>query len=76
MLSEYKLDYRKAKPNRFAGRVNAAPVNAAPVKKDQRVVILDPDVSKIFTSSEAVNKVLRALIANMPPTKARKTASE
>jgi hypothetical protein len=39
---EYDLDYSKAKPNRFAGRI----------AKDRLVVLLDPEVSKVFTNSE------------------------
>ena len=53
---EYQFDYRKARPNRFADRVDP-----------QRLVItLDPDVGKVFTTSEAVNSILRALIERMP----------
>jgi len=54
MLPEYKFDYRQAKPNRFM------------LEDDQRVVILDSDVAAYFKDSEAVNRVLRALIATMP----------
>jgi hypothetical protein len=56
LLPEYQFDYRKARPNRFADRV------------DQRrlVITLDPDVGKVFTTSESVNNVLRALIEVMP----------
>ncbi len=56
MSAEYKLDYKKAKPNRFANRMKASPL----------VVVLDPDVAKIFTSAEEVNKALRAIISAMP----------
>ena len=56
MLLEYNFDYREARPNRFAERIY----------KDRRVVILDPDISKVFTSSESVNTILRALITSMP----------
>lgn len=56
MLSEYNFDYRKARPNRFAARFS----------KEHRIVILDPDVSKVFTSQASVNSVLRALITAMP----------
>jgi hypothetical protein len=56
MLPEYRFDYSKARPNRFAGRVDESRV----------VVVLDPDVSEVFTTPESVNKVLRALISNMP----------
>jgi len=56
MASEYDFDYSKAKPNRFAGRIAS----------DQTVVLLDPEVSKVFTDSESVNAALRALIAAFP----------
>jgi hypothetical protein len=53
---EYRFDYSKSKPNRFAGKV----------EDDALVVVLDPDVAEVFTSSEAVNTALRALIAVIP----------
>lgn len=58
MLPEYRFDYSKAKPNRFA-----------PFMKSDLVVtvVLDPDVSQVFTTPEAVNRALRAIIAAMPP---------
>jgi hypothetical protein len=59
---EYYFDYRKARPNRFAGRID----------KDRVLVVLDPDIAEVFTNGEAVNRVLRALITSMPkPTRAR-----
>jgi hypothetical protein len=58
MRAEYRFDYSKAKPNRFASRVD----------KSLLVVALDPDVAEVFTTPEAVNKVLRALISAMPTT--------
>lgn len=56
MREEYRFDYNKAKPNRFAERLG----------EDQIVVVLDPDVAAVFQSPEAVNRVLRALITTMP----------
>jgi hypothetical protein len=56
MLPEYRFDYAKARPNRFASRISS----------DQIVVTLDPDVAEVFTSSESVNTILRALIEAMP----------
>ena len=56
LLPEYRFDYTKAKPNRFA-------------PKDIRMVRLDPDIAAVFTSAEQVNTVLRALIETMPPAK-------
>jgi len=56
MASEYHFDYSKAKPNRFASRMKDAPL----------VAVIDPDVAKVFTTTEQVNKALRALISAMP----------
>jgi hypothetical protein len=53
---EYRFDYKKAKPNRFAARVKDEPL----------VVMIEPDIAKVFKSSEQVNKALRALISAMP----------
>ncbi len=58
LRDEYRFDYSKAKPNRFASRVD----------KGRLVVALDPDVSEVFTTPEAVNRALRALIDAMPTT--------
>ena len=57
VLPEYGFDYKKAKPNRFAGKLDETNV----------VVMLDSDIAKVFKSSEDVNAVLRALIETMPP---------
>jgi hypothetical protein len=66
MRQEYDFDYRKAKPNRFAGQQNQGRI----------VVTLDPDVSEVFQTPDSVNRVLRALIEAMPPSKSkRKKAS-
>lgn len=56
LQSEYRLDYAKAKSNRFA-------VDAPP---DCVAVTLDPDVATVFKDARAVNKVLRAVIEAMP----------
>jgi uncharacterized protein (DUF4415 family) len=64
---EYRFDYRKAKPNRFAGRAAKAPL----------VVTLDSDVSEVFRTPDSVNAVLRALIKAMPlATKPRKVQAD
>ena len=52
MAKEYRFDYSKAKPNRFAKQV----VN----------VTLDEDVAKVFTTADAVNKALRAILTALP----------
>lgn len=59
MRAEYRLDYQKAKPNRFASRKSSERV----------VVILDPDIAEVFTTPESVNAALRALIAAPPKRK-------
>ena len=56
LREEYRFDYGKAKPNRFAG------LPAEP----RVVVVLDPDVAEVFETPDAVNEVLRALIKTMP----------
>lgn len=56
ILPEYNFDYSKAKPNRF--------VAAQP--QVQITVALDPDVAEIFKTSEAVNRVLRAILTALP----------
>lgn len=62
MRPEYNFDYRKAKPNRFAAR-----------QEEGRVIVtLDPDVSEVFPTPDSVNRVLRALIEAMPPSKSRR----
>ena len=61
LQSEYRLDYRQARPNRFAGRID----------KERTVVVLDADISKVFTTPESVNSVLRALIETMPQAKSK-----
>jgi hypothetical protein len=56
IAEEYHFDYRVARPNRFAKTMDGSPL----------VVVLDKDVAEIFTTPEAVNKALRALIDAMP----------
>jgi len=57
MLPEYHFDYQQARPNRYA----------AEIEPGSMLVVLDPDIAEVFKTSEAVNQVLRALIASMPP---------
>lgn len=56
LLLEYRLDYRQARPNRFASRW----------KKGSKVIVLDPDVAKVFDSQKAVNAILRSLLTALP----------
>ncbi|MGH9430406.1 MAG: hypothetical protein ACRD3T_02570 [Terriglobia bacterium] len=59
MQKEYRFDYSRAKPNRFARKMSEGVV----------AVVLEPDVAAIFKSSEAVNSLLRSVIAAMPGSK-------
>jgi hypothetical protein len=56
LRAEYRFDYTKAKPNRFAQGTQPGSV----------AILLDPDVARIFKNAESVNTVLRALVATMP----------
>lgn len=51
LRDEYAFDYSKSRPNRFAAQL-----------KDTKVVVLQPDVARVFRSSEAVNDLLRSAI--------------
>ena len=59
MRKEYRFDYRRAKPNRFAAEISKGTV----------AVVLEPDVAAVFRSSDAVNTLLRSVIAAMPESK-------
>jgi hypothetical protein len=56
MLSEYRFDYSGARPNRFVGRIS----------KERLVVLLDSEISQVFTTPESVNTVLHALVTALP----------
>ncbi len=56
MRSEYRLDYTRAKPNRFAERLQG----------DVVAVVLEPDVASVFGSSAQVNALLRSVISALP----------
>lgn len=53
---EYRFDYAKALPNRFAGKRGSRSV----------VVLLDSDVATVFKDAESVNAALRALLSAVP----------
>ena len=55
-LSEYRFDYSKSKPNRFAAKMPEGTI----------AVVLELDVAAVFRSSEAVNALLRSVIPAMP----------
>jgi len=56
MRREYRFNYRRSRPNRFA-----------PLMKGRAVaVVLDPDIASVFRSSESVNSMLRSVISALP----------
>ena len=55
LLPEYNFDYSKARPNRFA------------TSGDRTITVkLEPDVARVFQTSDEVNRVLRAIISVIP----------
>ncbi len=56
MLPEYRFDYRKARPNRFA----------AGVVEGSLVVVLEPEIAQVFRTQETVKAILRAIAGAMP----------
>jgi hypothetical protein len=63
---EYRFDYSKSKPNRFAARAS----------QSRTVILLDPDIAEVFTTPESVNDVLRALITTMPRNRKQKASGK
>jgi len=59
MRKDYRFDYSRAKPNRVREKMSEGAV----------AVVLEPDVARIFKSSEAVNALLRSVISAMPESK-------
>ena len=53
LAPEYRFDYTKSRPNRFARQI----------AKNAVVVVLDPDVAAVFRDPKRVNSLLRATIA-------------
>lgn len=66
MSAEYYFDYKKARPNRFAKRM----------KDKTLIVMVEPDIAKVFAASEQANKALRALISAMPEKKRKQLQSK
>ncbi len=48
LRQHYSFDYSQAKPNRFADRLS----------QEATVVVLDPDVAAVFTTSEAAKQII------------------
>ena len=56
LRNEYRFNYAKARPNRFAASTRGSVV----------AVVLDEDVASVFRSTAAVNKALRSIISAFP----------
>jgi uncharacterized protein (DUF4415 family) len=61
---EVHFNYNNARPNRFAEQYKETSPTA---------IRLDADIAELFTTSEEVNKVLRAIIEAMPEFSRQKT---
>lgn len=64
MLPEYRFDYSQARPNRFASQLRGKLLT----------VVLEPDVARVFDSSEAVNRFLRSVISAVPSRRERSSS--
>lgn len=53
---EYRFDYRKARPNRFA----------AEIAEGSMLVVLEPEIARVFQTEDAVKAILRAIAEAMP----------
>ena len=56
MLHEYRFDYGKARPNRFAEGI----------AEGSLVVVLEPELAQVFKMSEQVRTILRAIADALP----------
>jgi len=65
LRNEYRFDYLNARPNRFAHRARVKSL----------VVVLAPDVEKVFKTGESVNDALRAILKAVPRRKSTATSS-
>jgi len=57
MRAEYRFDYAKSRPNRFAAQMKDGAV----------AVVLDPDVASAFPTPASVNDALRSLLPGGAP---------
>ena len=63
LAREYRFNYSRSKPNRFAPHF----------AKDAVVVVLDPDVAPHFRDPKQVNSLLRATIKALKGTRSRRS---
>jgi len=60
LLPEYRFDYTQARPNRFAEGI----------AEGSMVVVLEPELARVFKTSEQVKAILRAIADTMPQVEA------
>jgi hypothetical protein len=73
MRAEYRFNYRRARPNRFAARrPEALGRRAARMAEAPLVVLVDPDIAEVFTTPKSVNRALCTLIRARPRKAQRK----
>jgi hypothetical protein len=63
---EYRFDYRKARPNRFARLMQHSTIT----------ITLDPDVATVFRTAKSVNSLLRSVISAFPDQRKIRTGSK
>ena len=56
MLPEYRFDYRKARPNRFADEI----------VEGSLIVVLEPEIARVFKTQEAVKEILKVIAKTLP----------
>ena len=56
MLPEYRFDYSKARPNRFAKGI----------AEGSLVVVLEPELAQVFKTPEHVKAILEAIAQAIP----------
>ena len=61
MRREYRFDYSKGRPNRFAKQM----ASASPL------VVVDSDVADVFSTAVSINRALSALISAVPGAKGK-----
>ena len=66
LRTEYDLDYGQSRRNRFASRMSGMTLT----------VVLEPDVARVFDSSESVNRLLRSVISALPSSSSRSASAK
>src|SRR2546422_6755138 len=66
LAREYRFDYSKSRPNRFARQI----------AKNAVAVVLDPDVAAVFRDSKRVNSLPRATIPALKKPGSRRAGAQ